>query len=259
MSADRDGGEGFASRWSRRKRAHEHRAQEDQGADPAAREPGEEMPPTPEAAGSMPGTGEASEDSEDPRTDEEILAELGLPDPDSLDPQDDFSAFMREVVPARIRNRALRRLWLSNPVLANLDELLEYGEDFTAATTAVENLQTAYRVGRGMVDRAAGAGEGAAADAPRAPDRTSGTLPVAEKDVSVAPQTVNEGTVNEEAVHEEAAYEGIELSDLPAGEGAGSEEAGEHPVEMSVRRAPGSASPPSRPRRPRIRFRLRDG
>jgi len=85
------------------------------------------------------------------KTDEEVLEELGLPDPDALQPGDDFSAFMAKAVPDRIRRRALRRLWLSNPALANLDGLLDYGEDFTDSATVVENLQTAYQVGKGML------------------------------------------------------------------------------------------------------------
>ena len=86
------------------------------------------------------------------KSDEEILAELKLPDPDAMQQGDDFSVFMAKAVPARLRRRALRRLWLTNPVLANLDELLEYGEDFTDAATVVENLQTAYQVGKGMLE-----------------------------------------------------------------------------------------------------------
>ena len=85
------------------------------------------------------------------KPDEEVLAELDLPDPDSLEKGDDFSAFMAKAVPERLRRRALRRLWLSNPVLANLDELLDYGEDFTDAATVVADLQSVYRVGKGMV------------------------------------------------------------------------------------------------------------
>lgn len=87
------------------------------------------------------------------RTDDEILQDLGLPDPDTLEPGDDFGAFMAREVPERLRRRALRRLWLSNPALANLDGLLEYGEDYTNSATVVENLQTAYKVGQGMVAR----------------------------------------------------------------------------------------------------------
>lgn len=85
------------------------------------------------------------------KTDEELLEELGLPDPDSLEMGDDFSAFMGKLVPDRIRRRALRVLWRSNPTLANLDTLVDYGEDYTDAALVVENMQTAYQVGKGML------------------------------------------------------------------------------------------------------------
>jgi hypothetical protein len=65
---------------------------------------------------------------------------------------DDFSAFMSKTVPDRLRRRALRRLWLANPALANLDGLLDYGEDFTDSATVIENMQTAYQVGKGMTE-----------------------------------------------------------------------------------------------------------
>ncbi|NDW53850.1 DUF3306 domain-containing protein [Aliiroseovarius sp. PrR006] len=86
------------------------------------------------------------------RTDEDILAELDLPDPDTLVEGDDFKVFLSDAVPARIRTRALRRLWRLNPVLANVDGLVDYGEDFTDAACVVENLQTAYQVGKGMTE-----------------------------------------------------------------------------------------------------------
>ncbi len=89
---------------------------------------------------------------EDEKTDEELLAELDLPDPDTLSPGDDFSAFMRTRVPERLRRRALRVLWRSNPVLANLDGMVDYGEDFTDSATVVENLQTVYEVGKGAAE-----------------------------------------------------------------------------------------------------------
>jgi len=85
------------------------------------------------------------------QTDEEILEELGLQDPDTLQAGDDFSAFMAKAVPTRLRNRALRKLWLSNPALANLDALLDYGEDFTINADAVEVIQTTYQVGKGLL------------------------------------------------------------------------------------------------------------
>ncbi|MEO1138522.1 MAG: DUF3306 domain-containing protein [Pseudomonadota bacterium] len=85
------------------------------------------------------------------KSDEEILDELGLPDPETLVAGDDFQAFMAKAVPDRIRRRALRKLWVSNPALANLDGLLDYGEDFTDSSKVIENLQTAYQVGKGMM------------------------------------------------------------------------------------------------------------
>ena len=85
------------------------------------------------------------------KSDAEILAELNLPDPDTMEQGDDFSAFMAKVVPDRIRRRALRVLWRSNPVLANVDMLVDYGEDFTDKAMVIENLQTTYQVGKGMV------------------------------------------------------------------------------------------------------------
>ncbi len=85
------------------------------------------------------------------KSDAEILAELDLPDPDGLEKGDDFSVFLEKAVPERIRRRALRKLWLSNPVLANIDELVDYGEDFTDSAMAVEAIQTTYQVGKGML------------------------------------------------------------------------------------------------------------
>ena len=85
------------------------------------------------------------------KTDAELLEELDLPDPDTLVMGDDFSVFMSKTVPDRIRRRALRILWRSNPVLANVDMLVDYGEDFTDAAMAVENIQTTYQVGKGML------------------------------------------------------------------------------------------------------------
>ncbi len=124
MSRDRDS---FLGRWSRKKL---------EGDEP-------EAIPVEEAAGSA----EPVEDL----SDEEILAKLDLPDPDELKEGDDFSGFMKAAVPDHLRKRALRKLWLSNPALANLDGLLEYGEDYTDAAMVPEVLNTAYKVGRGFL------------------------------------------------------------------------------------------------------------
>jgi hypothetical protein len=87
------------------------------------------------------------------KSDAEILEELNLRDPDTLTENDDFSQFLSAAVPERLKRRALRRLWGLNPVLANLDGLVDYADDFTDAATVVSNMQTVYQVGRGMVER----------------------------------------------------------------------------------------------------------
>jgi len=84
-------------------------------------------------------------------SDEQLLDHFDLPDPDSLKQGDDFTVFMKSAIPARIRNLALRKLWLSNPVLANVDMLVDYGDDFTDAATVMPGMKTAYQVGKGIV------------------------------------------------------------------------------------------------------------
>lgn len=86
------------------------------------------------------------------QSDAEILHELGLKDPDLLAAGDDFAAFMSAAVPERLRRRALRVLWRSNPVLANLDGLVDHGEDFSDAAMVMPDMKTTYQVGRGMLE-----------------------------------------------------------------------------------------------------------
>lgn len=85
------------------------------------------------------------------QSDAEILEGLDLPVPESLKTGDDFSGFMSKAVPERLRRRALRQLWGSNPVLANVDGLVEYGEDYNTGSMVLGNMQTAYQVGKGML------------------------------------------------------------------------------------------------------------
>ncbi|MEP2639726.1 DUF3306 domain-containing protein [Roseobacter sp.] len=80
-----------------------------------------------------------------------VLEEMGLPDPDTLQPGDDFASFMAREVPEHLRNKALRKLWRSNPVLACVDGLNEYDDDYRAAMLAGGPVRTAYQVGKGML------------------------------------------------------------------------------------------------------------
>ncbi|MEM7711354.1 MAG: DUF3306 domain-containing protein, partial [Pseudomonadota bacterium] len=63
---------------------------------------------------------------------------------------DDVAAFMARAVPHHLRNRALRRLWTSNPVLANLDGLVDYDDDYTGNGLNGQALRTSYEVGKGL-------------------------------------------------------------------------------------------------------------
>jgi hypothetical protein len=146
--------EDFLGRWSARKlKARAEAAREPAPADAPSAEPATEV---------------VAE-----KTDAEILEELGLPDPESLVKGDDFKAFLRAGVPAQLRARALRRLWLTDPVLANLDGLNDYEQDFTDKATVRPDLKTAYRVGKGFLR-----------EAPEAAATESSMGPEAERDIS---------------------------------------------------------------------------
>ena len=142
------GEEDILRRWSARKRASR--------ADAAPRPAAPAAPPAGPPAG-------PPADASPEKTDAEILHELGLPDPASLAKDDDFKAFLQAGIPARLRARALRQLWLTDPVLANLDGLNDYDQDFTDSATVRPDIRTVYRVGRGLLgetprpDAAAGA------------------------------------------------------------------------------------------------------
>lgn len=127
---------GFLARWSRRKRAVRERR--DEAVETA------DAPVTADAVAA----GEDGVD-EDALSDGELLERYELPDPETLTAADDVRAFMRSGVPTRLRNMALRRLWRLDPVLANLDGLVEYNDDYTDAATVIPNLKTLYQVGRG--------------------------------------------------------------------------------------------------------------
>ncbi len=153
---------GFLSRWSERKRqvaAEEEAIQE---------------------AASVP---ELVEDPHEGKTDEEILAELELPEPESLKLGDRVEAFMAPEVPERIRARALRAFWRTNPILANVDGLDDYCDDFTDAAFAVENIQTVYEVGKGYARKALDTLEKLAEDDAALPNAVSEASAVAKSSV----------------------------------------------------------------------------
>lgn len=107
-----------------------------------------------EEAQAVPAPETAVEEVPEPKSDDEeseLLERLGLPAPETLGEGDDFSAFMKAGVPEFLRKRALRVLWRSNPVLANLDGLNDYDDDFNSPELTKKVLATAYQVGRGIL------------------------------------------------------------------------------------------------------------
>ena len=102
-------GERFAGRWSRLK-------QETRTPAPA------DEPRT----ASLP----APEDADAPAQETPTIAAEDLPDIESLDKDSDYTPFMQEGVPEALKKLALRALWRSDPVLANLDGLNDYDEDY---------------------------------------------------------------------------------------------------------------------------------
>ena len=84
------------------------------------------------------------------RSDEELLAEAGLPLPEDVTDGEMVQKFLKSQLPKRLKNRALRTLWRSNPVLACLDGLNDYDTDFTFVTPAAD-FKTTYQVGKGLL------------------------------------------------------------------------------------------------------------
>lgn len=146
--------ERFVSRWSRLKREARKAPAEPQGEaawqSPAKADAPAARPAPPDDAAAGDARGREAEDTRLPAP----FDPASLPDIESLNFESDYTAFLREGVPRELRNRALQRLWRSDPVLANLDGLLEYGEDYSGIGTKKTLVRTAYRVGRGMIDRA---------------------------------------------------------------------------------------------------------
>ena len=94
---------------------------------------------------------EAQDAARAERSDEDLLAEAGLPDPELIDTPEMVRDFLRSALPQRLKTRALRKLWTMNPVLANLDGLVDYADDYTDAATCMPNVPTTYQVGKGLL------------------------------------------------------------------------------------------------------------
>jgi len=134
--------DGFLSRWSRRKLAEKEpddAAEIPLEVEASVQEDAAELVSADADAGEE--TGEAAEPARHPAEDIDI---------DSLTKESDFTVFMEKGVPTAVRRQALRKLWTSDPVLANLDGLNDYEDmDFTYGISSVA--KTDWKLGRGFL------------------------------------------------------------------------------------------------------------
>ncbi len=144
---DRDD-ETFLGRWSRRKQ--QARTGRPGSDEPVLRHEADAGAPAVPAAepGQAPTDMPAADDPS------RMLTEADFADVDFglLNAGSDYKRFMAPNVPDSIRNRALAKLWTSDPQFAGLDPWHDYHVDFTDAARAVPTgLATAYKVGRGFL------------------------------------------------------------------------------------------------------------
>lgn len=199
MSRD-DDRPNFLSRWSERKRAVAE-ADELEAAAIAAEE--------------APTEGGALEEVQDPDAiTAEELEELEKIDIESLNYDSDFTPFMKKGVPDLLRQTALRQLWRSNPILANLDGMNEYDENFNITHKVLENIQTAYKVGDGYLTKA----ERAALNGETLPEEEIVDEALAENNVEDADIEVaetSEISENPEAQEVSSPKDNCDISDHP--------------------------------------------
>ncbi len=114
------------------------------------------------------------EDGEpDAEKDYALLQELGLKAPEDVSPGEELAAFLKAAIPAHLKRRALRTLWASNPVLANLDGLNDYDGDFTGGCVPQGQLKTSFQIGKGFADAVFDRQDMAAAAEPPAQEASS--------------------------------------------------------------------------------------
>lgn len=137
------GEDGFLSRWARRKQ-EVREAEEREAA--LAPQPGDAQGLAREQALADPEQRDLPPDEE---TKQRWIEELEAIDIDALSYDSDFTVFMKSWVPGALRQKALRKLWGSNPALAVLDGLNDYDLDYTDKAVNAGVVVSSYMPGRG--------------------------------------------------------------------------------------------------------------
>jgi Protein of unknown function (DUF3306) len=130
--------EGVLTRWSRLKREHAEQADSPPSEDVAA------------ASAPLPAASDAGAGAEEGA---DAVRLEDLPDIETLTYESDFSVFMAKGVPKAIRNQALKKLWRSHPVLANLDGLNDYDLDYRPSEIRALAARAAEDLARGTKPR----------------------------------------------------------------------------------------------------------
>lgn len=110
-----------------------------------------------------------------------------LPTIESLDKDSDYTPFLAENVPEELAQKAFRKLWTSDPAFAVLDGLNDYDDDYSALGMVEMVVETAYKVGKGIVtedeDKAEAEAEAEAEDEDEAEieEQTAAAEPVADE------------------------------------------------------------------------------
>lgn len=108
-----------------------------------------------------------------------------LPSLEELDANSDYTGFLGKDVPEALTRAALRKLWLSDPVFANLDGLNDYDLDYNVVDKVITAAQSSYQVGRGYVDDAS-------------PENKDGETRETKKEDEVAARTGKDGSESRE-------------------------------------------------------------
>ncbi|MBI3454149.1 MAG: DUF3306 domain-containing protein [Rhodospirillales bacterium] len=140
---DRKADEGFARRWSRLK-------------DEARRGDETVKPETPDAAVSGTVAQRAPDDKRDTRKaaveKPPPVEAKDLPSIDNLTKDSDYTVFLREGVPEDLRRQALRKLWVSDPIMSAPDILDLHALDYRNVPTFPEGVKTLFKAGIGILD-----------------------------------------------------------------------------------------------------------
>jgi len=151
---------------------------------------------------------QAAESDEDAAlSDAELLEKYELPDPAEIEEEAGLDKFFDGKTPERLRQMALRRLWRINPFFGFVDEMVEYGEDYTDAATVIEGMQTAYQAGKGYLQKVLSPEEEAAEQAKVAAEEASAVED--DKNATDSDKTAEESA--EESPEEQAGAEADEI------------------------------------------------